>query len=196
MRRDGIKGIVLAGGKSTRFGQDKALARLDGVTLLERAVKLLRKLNLEPVVMTSREREHSFLNCRIEKDLIPNCGPIGGLYTACLTFPNTSLLVLTCDMPALTTFVLETLLNQHDRQSLVTLFCTSGNQTQPFPGLYESRLSGSIKKEAIEKNKFSMHDFLSTVPEKKLIRSEFSSNFFFNINTKEDMKSWTPSFKI
>ena len=47
-----IRGLVLAGGKSSRFGSDKALALYEGMTFLERATSLLEALNLKPVVVT------------------------------------------------------------------------------------------------------------------------------------------------
>jgi len=187
-----FQGIVLAGGKSSRFGEDKALVKVKGVTLLERAMNLLKSLELEPVVITNDLRNDSFLKCRIEKDIMPHQGPLGGLYTACRLFQGASLLVLTCDMPALTIPLLGTLLARHDRRNSATLFSTRKNRIQPFPGVYEARLSRSIKV-ALEKDKRSMRDFLAAVSKKKLIPYEFSPRLFSNINTKEAMDSWALS---
>ena len=71
-----ILGVVLAGGKSTRFGSDKALAELGGRTLLARAVDALSGL-CELVVIAGRDhgpaRVHSRLAAR------PRMGPLGGI---------------------------------------------------------------------------------------------------------------------
>ena len=49
MNRKDVKGIVLAGGKSSRFGEDKATAKIEGVTLLEKAAFLLKEKRLSQV---------------------------------------------------------------------------------------------------------------------------------------------------
>lgn len=188
MKSNRIKGIVLAGGKSSRFGQDKALVRLDGVSLLERAVELLRGLDLEPVVITNAWRDYSFLTCPVKTDIIPAKGPLGGLFTAAQIFVDSALLVLSCDMPGLTSPLLEVLLSQHEKRSGATLFCVPGHLTiQPFPGVYESWLSLRVERRLIQ-DQLSMQDFLAAVPEKKLIPSEFGAQVFCNVNERQDLE--------
>lgn len=187
-----FKGIVLAGGKSSRFGDDKALAKWKGKTLLERAVHLLEAPHLDPVVIANSKRDYSFLSCPVVHDLIPEKGPLGGLYTACSLFPAMSLLVLTCDMPALTLSSLKRLLDHHDGRCAVTLFSNEKGCFEPFPGVYESRLSGLIQ-QSLGKNALSLHHFLNRIPAKKVLSEKSSPDLFFNINTKQDLESWVPS---
>lgn len=73
-----ILGAVLAGGKSTRFGSDKALVELDGETLLMRAVDLLSGW-CEKVVVVGRE--HAPAPC-LPDWLGPDLGPLGGIAAA------------------------------------------------------------------------------------------------------------------
>src|SRR3989338_8558633 len=75
-----FQGIVLAGGKSSRFGEDKALALLDGVTFLETAVRRLQEIGLRVTVITNRTRDYSglHLGCDIQTDIIEEKGPLGG----------------------------------------------------------------------------------------------------------------------
>lgn len=68
-------GAILAGGQSTRFGSDKALARLDGVRLLDRAVAWLTPFCDAVVVVGRRDPAHL---C-IPDWPRPDCGPLGGL---------------------------------------------------------------------------------------------------------------------
>ncbi|MBI1977664.1 MAG: molybdenum cofactor guanylyltransferase [Candidatus Omnitrophica bacterium] len=194
MNRKNVKGIVLAGGKSSRFGEDKALARLGGVTLLERAIKLLRELNLEPVVITNGRRDYSFLNCQIERDVIPDQGPLGGLYTACQVLKGFSLLVLTCDMPCLTLDSLNVLLENHNPRHSVTLFGISRKRPQPFPGVYKSNLSGLIL-EKLKAGQYSMQDFLKAVSDVKVVRNSFDPTILININKEEDMNLYKPALR-
>ena len=117
-----IRGLVLAGGKSSRFGSNKAVASYQGVRLIERAVSLLNELGLKPVVAARKEMDYTFLKCVTICDKLPDLGPLGGLYTAMTIFKNTPFLVLTCDMPALTPSILSDLLTHHEPLSLITAY--------------------------------------------------------------------------
>ena len=183
------KGIVLAGGKSSRFGQDKATAKIKGITLLEKAVQLLKDLKLEPTVITNGARDYSFLHCRIEQDLIPDQGPLGGLYAACRKFPAHSLLVLTCDMPGVTLESLRMLLQHRDCRKQVTLFKKPDGRFQPFPGIYESALSELLLKN-IEKGMLSVQHFLGSLPKIHAVSHDLDPSVLFNINVKKDLKLW------
>jgi molybdopterin-guanine dinucleotide biosynthesis protein A/hemerythrin-like domain-containing protein len=182
-----LRGIVLAGGKSSRFGSDKALALLDGKTLLERSVALLDTMGLGPTVITSEARHYGFLSCRVEKDLIPEIGPLGGLYTASKLFPESTLVVLTCDMTQLTHRVLKTLLHQHEIARRATLFKFDQAYFQPFPGIYESSLSW-LAHQQIEKGELSLQSFLNEIEEKKVLTPRFSPQLFTNVNEPKDLK--------
>src|SRR5258706_6638023 len=79
---------ILAGGLSRRMGTDKARLRLGSRTMLQHVQAAAKATGL-PVRV-------------ISKDLIPNCGPLGGLYTALKTTKHDAILALACDMPFVT----------------------------------------------------------------------------------------------
>ena len=109
-----IRGLVLAGGKSSRFGEDKALAHYEGISFLERAVNSLKLLGLHPVVVTRRGADYSFVRCPVIYDKFPEQGPLGGIYTALTVFRETAFLTLTCDMPFVTLAALSGLLEEKE----------------------------------------------------------------------------------
>lgn len=115
-----FQGIILAGGKSRRFGEDKALAKIEGDLMIKKVAGFLISLKLRPVVIANDPGKYSFLPYSILKDIRPEQGPLGGLYTACHHFPGSSLLVLTCDMPFVGPRLLRKLLDQHKRRSKIT----------------------------------------------------------------------------
>lgn len=179
-----FKGIVLAGGKSSRFGKDKALAQYEETTLLERAVGLLDSLKLDTVVITAEQRDYSFLSCPVEKDLIPSKGPLGGLYTACALYPKTHLLVLTCDMPLLTEEVLKQLMRNYRNFDQAAVFSID-HVLQPFPGIYKADLKRVIH-DCLVSDKLSMKLFLSRIPHKRVVPGVFDLKAFWNVNRRED----------
>ncbi len=180
-----LKGIVLAGGKSSRFGEDKALAMWNGKTLLARAVDLLWSLHLDPVVIANPKRDYSLLPCPVFNDAIPEKGPLGGLYTAYSLFPQNTLLVLTCDMPYLEETVLKRLIESDTAIAQATIFSIE-EQMQPFPGIYKHELKALLL-ECLESNELSMKSFLSRVICKQTVFSRSDSEFFKNVNSPEDL---------
>jgi molybdopterin-guanine dinucleotide biosynthesis protein A len=89
---------ILAGGLSARMGRDKSRLRLGGRTMLGHARALGRELGL-PVRV-------------IRRDLVPRCGPLGGIFTALKTSRADAELFLACDMPFLTPALLRKLLDR------------------------------------------------------------------------------------
>lgn len=103
-----IEAYILVGGRSTRFGSDKALAVIDGVTLAERAYRLMAELfGGENVCFVARDEESfaaeaSRLEARVVYDVIEDRGPLGGLYTALTNASNEWVFLFACDLTDVT----------------------------------------------------------------------------------------------
>jgi molybdenum cofactor guanylyltransferase len=89
---------ILAGGSSTRMGRDKSRLWLGGVSLITRLRALARALHLPARV--------------IRHDVVPRCGPLGGILTALKSTSTDATIFLSCDMPFVTSSLLEELLAQ------------------------------------------------------------------------------------
>ena len=101
--------IILAGGRSTRMGTNKALLRLSpGVhTVIERVVSRLGEAGLAPdLLITNTPREYAFLGVPMVPDDVPGAGPMGGILTALNHSPCERVLVVACDMPMLNPLLL------------------------------------------------------------------------------------------
>lgn len=97
-----VAGIVLAGGKSTRMGRDKSLLRVGGTTLLGRTLHVLAGIFDEVFVVADRaDRFDGLGNVGVVEDLVPDIGPLGGIYTGLKESANPSCFVVACDMPLL-----------------------------------------------------------------------------------------------
>lgn len=94
-----LAGFVLAGGRSTRMGQDKALLRLGGVPLVQRAVEKLYTLTPQVFILGRRAELAPF--APLVSDLRESCGPLGGMEAALSSTPCDWNLVLPVDMPFL-----------------------------------------------------------------------------------------------
>jgi molybdopterin-guanine dinucleotide biosynthesis protein A len=94
-------GIVNAGGRSTRMGTNKALLRLGGKTLIERVLETLRAVFLEVILLSNDPEAFRHLGVPVFADLIPDVGPLGGIYTGLTVASAGSAFFAACDMPFL-----------------------------------------------------------------------------------------------
>lgn len=103
--------IVLAGGRSRRMGVDKALLRLDGQTLLERAVTVAAAVSAPVFVVADRAHRYSIANATVVADERPGEGPLGGILAGLRAAGAGCHLVVACDMPHLSAPLLTHLLD-------------------------------------------------------------------------------------
>lgn len=182
-----LQSIILAGGKSRRFGRDKALVSVNGVSMIEGCVKLLRSLNLEPAVVTEKGRKYPSLNCRIEVDCMPDKGPLGGILTAFTVFQDAAFLILTCDMPYMTDETLKALMKARDDNFSATIFHSPQYGFQPFPGIYGVSLKEHVCAQ-IAKNELSMQAFFASLSQVQTLSFSPSDPAFANINAEADLR--------
>jgi len=92
-----VSGYVLAGGRSSRMGEDKALLRLGGVPLVQHAVRKLERIAGHVSVLSSRAELAGF--APLVPDLRESCGPLGGMEAAFADARTPWVLVMPVDMP-------------------------------------------------------------------------------------------------
>lgn len=105
-----VFGCVLIGGKSTRFGRPKHLAKTNGKTWLERTVELLREVTQTVAVVGEGEVPKGLVDNVHLPDIHDAAGPMAGLLAAMRWAPHASWLVTSCDLPWLSVDALQWLL--------------------------------------------------------------------------------------
>ena len=96
---EGITGIILAGGKSSRFGSNKALAKFNGTPLIERVTGVLGRIFKNLMIITNSPLEYSYLKIPLYQDLVKGLGPVGGIYTGLDALDEGWAFFCACDMP-------------------------------------------------------------------------------------------------
>jgi len=106
---------ILAGGGATRFGgRDKSALLIDGRTSRERQMEAIAPLtdDLQIVVSSASARDHAArASARCIADIVPGCGPLGGLHAALTAARPDTLFLIACDMPYVSTAFIEYLLS-------------------------------------------------------------------------------------
>ena len=134
-----IIGLVLAGGKSMRMGQDKGLLNYRGkphrMYLLEELAPLC-----DSVFLSIRKEQEAALENDVPRIVDENIyrGPFNGLLSAHHAFPDAALLVIACDLPLVDRQVLKYLLDHRDPNSVATAFASKeSNLPEPLAALWE-----------------------------------------------------------
>jgi len=98
---DGVSGVILAGGKSSRYGKNKALVNINGIPLIKRVLRVMKTLFSSIVVITNTPDDYAFLNLPMFEDRIKGLGPLGGIFTGLNVIPENAGFFVACDMPFL-----------------------------------------------------------------------------------------------
>lgn len=162
--------------------------------MVEKSIQLLNQLEIKLTLITSKENAYSELSCPKLEDLHPECGPLGGVYTA-LKILDAPVLVLTCDMPMLKKETLQHLIKTSLKSSDgpespnldAIIFKIRDGRFQPFPGIYFPR-GLTIAQQHLKRKQFSMQDFLSGLPNVHCIDNFQPSKEFTNINYPSDLQ--------
>lgn len=94
-----VTGVILAGGKSSRFGINKAFSEINGSRLIDIVAGLMTSIFTRTVLITNSPEEYSYLGLPIREDLIRGLGPIGGILTGLEDMRDEAGFFIACDMP-------------------------------------------------------------------------------------------------
>lgn len=141
-------GVVVAGGRSERFGQrDKALAQVDDLPMLRRVAEALAHVADQLVVNCRDDQQEGFtaaleglsIPVRVVEDVVPDRGPVAGLHDTLLALAGTErVVVCSCDLPFVTDTVFERLLATMDVDPTLEAVVARGTDGGPMPlcGVY------------------------------------------------------------
>jgi molybdenum cofactor guanylyltransferase len=175
-------GFVLAGGRSSRMGQDKALLLLDGRTLLERVAVEVESAVGNVTVIGPPERYAQF-KLRVIPDVVADSGPLAGLVSALRDTDRDWALLAACDMPNVTSEMLRRLLSAAANSEADAVVCYTG-RLHPLCAVYRHRLLAKAEA-ALARRSLRMHDFLASIQIDRWPVSE--SKLLANVNTPEEL---------
>jgi len=186
IEKGAIEVFILAGGESRRMGSDKGLVDFKGTPMILHILKVLDKLQL-PTSIISSNQEYLKFGKPVHKDVIPNKGPLGGLYTALEYSKAPMVLLLACDMPSI---------NSEGIQSLTVLaesgkiaVATDAKQISPLFACYPRSLKLEVKK-ALLADELKMQNFVSKQSHLLLdLNALANTEVLQNLNTIGELKA-------
>jgi molybdopterin-guanine dinucleotide biosynthesis protein A len=181
-----ITAIILAGGKSKRMGRDKALLDIEGKSLLERSISLC-EIVCNKILISSNNSIHSNFGYPVISDEIPNCGPIGGIYS-CLKKSDTNWnFVISVDAAFVESGFIEFLISVIENVDAVVPFSEKGKE--PLIALY-NKSSLPVMEEKLAIGDFKMHNLLNAINTKFVDAQNWIDKYpsvFKNLNYPKDI---------
>ncbi|MBM2826574.1 MAG: molybdopterin nucleotidyltransferase and molybdopterin-guanine dinucleotide biosynthesis protein [Dehalococcoidia bacterium] len=190
--------IVLAGGKSRRMGKDKLAETIGGRSLLQRVVDTLLPLSREVIVVTHQQRYDLPLSphprVRIAEDLLPDAGPLGGIYTGLTLSSSPYAYVVAGDMPFINPALLLHMADLREGNQAVAI--TSGGEPQPLHAIYARSCLPAVESMVLPsgrmERRLKLTDLLAEVNSRFLDEKEYKlldpfGLSAYNVNTPESL---------
>jgi len=172
---------ILAGGKSSRMGEDKGLKLLHGKHLIQYVIDSLIPY-FKDIKISTNNPEYEQFGYELVVDIIPEKGPMGGIYSSLKNSSYDDVFITGCDMPCISASSFERLLQQKNQTATVAVY---KERVQPLFGIY-NRILIPLLETKIEQNKLKMFDFLQKIKANFIEMN--NEDVFLNINTLEDFK--------
>lgn len=189
-----ITGVILAGGKSRRMGENKALMQLGEDSLIGHVIRRMRMVTDELLLITNNPTAYTHLNLPMHEDIVPNTGALGGVYTGLTYASHDTVLCVACDSPFLAPKLLTYLvsvLGEHDAVMPYTSRRDQGQITlQTLCAVYSKRCLPIIEL-MLQESELRVHALHERAHIKRISpevwqRFDPDGMSFFNINTPED----------
>ena len=188
IHKSNITGIILAGGKSSRMGTDKGLLIFKQKPFIKHIIDAMQPLVNNIVIVSDYIEHDAFGMTRIE-DTIKNAGPLAGLYSG-LKYSKTDYnLIVSCDVPLITSTVLNKLIKNYEEDYDV-IQLKSQQKTMPLTALYNKTCQQTIK-HLLDKGERRMRFAVSQLKTKTIMLDDNLSSTLININTKEEFDAIT-----
>ncbi len=190
-----IETFILAGGRSTRMGQNKALLPLAGQPLVQHMIDLA--WSIPTIVQLVGDPQSLLAYAAVSEDHFPGQGPLAGIHAALVASVAEQVLILAVDMPFLTPDFLRFLIAQAQAQSqtseaLVTV-PRLADGWQPLCAVYHKEFLPYAER-ALQQGRNRIDSLYSevsvqTISEETLHNHGFGSSLFRNLNTPEDWQA-------
>jgi molybdopterin-guanine dinucleotide biosynthesis protein A len=195
MNDNNILAVVLAGGQSKRFGEDKNQAKLGNLTLLEHVLAKVTKKFEKILIISNQNLNLKTLN---SITIIPDCikgnlGPLVGVLTAMkwikknnkqyqwiATFPS--------DTPFFDTSIIEKYKSRINLNESLLYFARSNQKRHNIFGLWSVKLMDTLENDLINNNFRKVEKWADKIGVKTINVKIDKFDPFFNINTKTDLK--------
>lgn len=186
-----IAGVILAGGKNTRMGANKAFLEIDGERLIDKTLSIYRQIFAEIIIVTNDPLSYiEFADAAVVTDIHKGKGPLGGIYTGLFYSNHPCAFISACDMPYLNKDFINYLVSQTGKHDVIVPELTEGYQ--PLHAIYSRSCLPNIKR-LLMLDKLKITGFyrdmrVLSIPEEQIQPFNADGRLFHNLNTPKDLE--------
>lgn len=189
-------GIILCGGQSSRMGSDKGLLKLEANTWAQTAIDKMSALDIPIKISVNSKQYRDYEAVFPAADLITDDltlslkGPLLGVLSSHLKFPQEDLFVLACDMPLMEPSVLKTLYTVYQQETSFTAYVfTNEGEPEPLCGIYKAKGLSIILDMLVagRLSKYSMKFMLEHLDMMSIPATDEQKKFFRNFNAHAEL---------
>jgi molybdopterin-guanine dinucleotide biosynthesis protein A len=186
-----VSGIILAGGRSLRMGQDKTLLLFNNETLIERTIKELQNVVDEIIIASNHTAKYNMPGLVEVPDTYPGMGPLGGLHAGLMASKYQHSFVISGDMPLFTGELATYLLERREGYDVIVPEIRS--RWEPLCAVYSRNCIEPIGN-CLQADVRKVYRFYPQVRVLKISEAELKlvgdvEELFYNLNTPEDFNS-------
>ena len=181
-----ITGIILAGGKSSRMGTDKGFLLLNNKPFLQYSIEALKPL-VEEILIVSDNKSYDVFGFKRINDITKNAGPVAGICSGLEASTTEYNLILSCDIPLISSDLLQKIINNIDDTSEV-IQVESNGKSMPLIAMYKKKVTSTFKTLLLG-NERRLRVAIKNCKSKNIVlekKYEFST---MNVNTQTELKN-------
>jgi molybdopterin-guanine dinucleotide biosynthesis protein A len=188
-------GIILCGGQSLRMGSDKGLLKLEAKTWAQTAIDKMISLNIPVKISVNDKQYEDYAAVFPEHNLIKDNfslsvkGPLLGVLSCHINYPDDDLFILACDMPLMEASLLKELYKHYKQTGSDTCVFINDGEPEPLCGIYAasglSKILNMLHNNELAKH--SMKFMLEHLTVHKIALKEEQKKYFRNFNAHAEL---------
>lgn len=184
-------GYVLTGGRSSRFGANKALADVDGKPMVVHVADRVRSV-CDSVTLVGPAETYGSLGLRVIEDSVADFGPVAGILAALEDSSARWSLIVACDMPSVRTDFLDLLVQRAESSSVDVVMPLDGEgREQPLCAVYSKRVEERVRRAVaagISKVRRALEgSAIAYLPRSEYAELDPNGDMLLNVNRPEDL---------
>ena len=180
--------IILAGGENSRIGREKAFLRIGKRTIIEEQLSSLNRIFKEIIIVTNKRKNFKDMDAKVVTDIVPQSGPMGGLFTGLAVSSNIHCFVIGCDMPLINLELIKFMIDKIKENDIIIPLSSRGKET--LFAIYSINCLKTIER-LIELKNLKLIDILKyhkirNISQKEIEKFDQKELSFFNVNSPDD----------
>ena len=175
---------ILCGGKSSRMHSEKGLVLYKSKPFIEHVIDAVLPIS-NNIQLVTNSNNYDYLAYPKIKDIIVDKGPLGGIYSALYYSESEMNLILSCDIPLISSEIVKELIDKHKAYFDVTVF-EDNFRIHPLIGIYSKKIIPILQK-AIHENELKLMHFITNVNHQCIPIANEKRNHLKNVNSLAEL---------